>query len=163
MLLNEILLRRLMKTKLFEMAFHRKTVIEKIDNISMPLAEHMVKVLYFDYQYQARTHWFREINGYLSVVFRANVKNANPPRLPYETYFHLLWEGPFGEGPIEVEWHLKRMYVDDPEYKNIPKSGMSIQQIYRILQYFYHDICTDFAKDEYKGLNVYTSRYGMLD
>ena len=86
----------IMNTTLFEMAYERKAVMDKIRSVSIKLAEKMVLLHHCDKSSSNIQHWITSTNGHLDLIFQFTFLKGNK-RLSKKDIFTLLVEDTFGD------------------------------------------------------------------
>lgn len=142
----EIITDYLLDSPLFEMAFERKTVVNKVRDISITLSRHLIKYLAFDDQ--AKNHWLNEINGYLNMIDDVTLK-PNNKKLSGDVYYSLLWDGPLNDGIDSITRKIRSMTRN--EYKDCKRSQLSDAQIYETLEKVLHKLSYDMANNIFTG------------
>ena len=77
-----------------EAAFHRKETINKIRDVSVPAAKHLI-LIYLLKDSPAVNHWKAELNSFAVQV--EDFINTKHGRLSFSALVGLLWEEPLGE------------------------------------------------------------------
>lgn len=82
----------LMEVHIFEMAFQRKVIFNKVRDLSLHIAEHVVKLSLWP-ENSARKHWEKEIHAALANI--SKLRYDGTKRLKSDEYFNLLYNEPF--------------------------------------------------------------------
>lgn len=85
---KKFLIDSLMRTKLFEMAFSRKTAMEKVTVISPPIFDHFIKLFLFNLP-ETKQHWIDELNNFFNTINRIYLKPDNT-KLSFEEIYNWL-------------------------------------------------------------------------
>lgn len=94
MKISEILVKSLMKTAIFEMAYERKHAINVLVNLQDHIAEHLVKACMYEFD-NSVNHWQTEMNAALGRINRLKLKSSNG-YLDKKTLFDYLFTQPLG-------------------------------------------------------------------
>ena len=130
----------LSETHLFEMAFDRKIVINKLNSLQDVLSFHVLLVCQFP-ESRDVPHWKGEIKGQISIAMRA-IRGLKTKKLDYDTIYNILVEGPIGEWTdylLDVERMNEKGLVTKPD-ANVHTRAI------RILEH----VCMDLSKSEYR-------------
>ena len=140
MKITDIILDYILDTKLFEMAFRRKKILNDLLHQSGILSEHLVKLLMYPSS-QSHDHWVGEVDGWLRKTQRQKTKNKK--RLDKGVYFYYFFTGPF-ETFEEVQDYMNDIYR---EYSDLTIEEPDARIIHKKL----HDITTQLSYDISKG------------
>ena len=122
----------LIKTDLFEMAYTRKEIINKTNDLSYEIIKHLMKIYYFYNKDDLRGH-IKSINSWLEKVQKMTLDGKN--RLKPEKYFECFIENSIGDGHM-----LKTMY------KILEKQGYKPSLQKMKLEEFFDFLCKKFLK-----------------
>lgn len=82
----------LMEVHIFEMAYQRKVIVNKVRDLSLHIAEHVNKIALWS-DNSARKHWEKEIHAALANI--SKLRYDGTKRLKSDEYFNLLYIEPF--------------------------------------------------------------------
>ena len=127
MKIKEILVRSLMNTKLFEMAYERKQAINILVGIQDHIAEHLVKLFMYSGDRNV-SHWKSEVDGALRRINRMRLKSSND-YLDKSTLFDYLFTQPVGTiddvqvymNDISRSKDYRGLRIDQPDAREIHK------------------------------------------
>lgn len=125
----------LSESYIFEMAFERKQVINKLINLQDVIPFHVLLVCHFPDSRDV-PHWLGEIKGNLSAAERA-IRKLKTKSLDYKTIYGIFVDGPLGE------WKDYLLYVED-----IEKKGMKVSpeaEVYTRAMRILEHICIDLS------------------
>lgn len=159
MLLKEVLLEWLLNTNLFEMAFERKVVINKVRQLQTTIARHFVTLVTFD-DLNNLNHWINEIDGYLADIDEAFVKPGTRKLNPAE-YYNMLWEEPLGHGVLALNQLRSGIFKRDPEYSKLPRRDIPDNLAYQNLEKLYHKVSYDIANNKFTHIRDYLNILGI--
>ena len=146
------------ETPLLETAFERKKAIEIIRSKQMELSGQLIKILAFNSP-ENYNHWCNEINNWMFDI--KNIKWNRKNRFKPHEYMYWLWEEPLGHGVEAIEDAFYGFYniLTDYDYKNLPKTNLSNQQIFEIIHKIYDDLTFDLSKGQVKRIQDYLQKY----
>lgn len=151
----EFILDTLNNTKLFEMAFDRKSAKRKFENLDLQLQSHLIKIVAFkdgrDY-----LHHCHEINHWLSML--NDVRWNRTQRLSKDNIMKILWEGPLGHGVTAVEDTL--IGLNRIVGYTVPRNDLTYSQIYELLFKIYDEMCYDLSKGRVNNIQSYLIKNG---
>ncbi len=96
------------------LAYPRKMVEQIIMGLSNPINRHLIKLVGFDFPEETRRHFRRELRTWLRDIQTMKFKSSNRPG-PFQFYFDLLFEYPFGGVELQNVQLLMDTVVDDYE------------------------------------------------
>lgn len=131
----DLLADKVLDIPLMEMAYERKVVIRKIDDLSMQLAIHVAKIFTVNNP-RDKKHWIGEVNGWLYTINSWYVDRRK--KLPFSVYYRLLWEGPLGHEDSVLAIMQKQ---DKYQYTITKHTQTDVQQMYIA-------VCHDLAGDK---------------
>ena len=155
MKISEIILDKLNDTRLFEMAFDRKSAKQQFSNLTLQLKKHLIKIVAFKdgMNYQHHCH---EINNWLDDL--DTVRWNRTQRLKKDTIMELLWDGPLGHGAIAVEDTINTM-IRVHNY-TVPRNQLSYHQIYELLFKVYDEMSFDLSRGKVDSIQHYLTKNG---
>jgi hypothetical protein len=150
MRIKELLLDIIAASHLFEMAEHRKNLIQKIHSYAYQIDTHLLKVIMYG-KVSSYSHWCSEINVWLKTVQAMKLKGSKK-RLSKEDYLKQLWESLL-ESIEEVQSHMEEI---DREYSHTYKMiqydpALVHKEVYDIL----HDISHDISLGKFTDIKNY--------
>lgn len=157
MKLKDLFLNWVINTPLFEMAFERKVLINKVRNLQDALSEHLIKLLALNMPENVN-HWQQEINGYLDLLQRYKLRGRKGRTLSGPEFKEILWNEPLGDGIVEMQSLLNSL----GKFKGYPIEQRTIlndHQLYEVLEKIYHEISYDLANHKVEPIQHYISRF----
>jgi hypothetical protein len=83
------------KEVIYAMAFSRQKALEKLDDLSLPVSEHIFKLLILS-KHQSVPHWKQELKNWRKALSRYNVSKAKSPNYNKVTLKKYLYQDPLG-------------------------------------------------------------------
>jgi hypothetical protein len=146
----ELVVSKLMTTKLFEFAFERKKAIDKIESLNDELAYHILKTIIFQNSV-SRNSYLEEINAWLAKINKIRLKPDNK-KFSVDNYMEFLWER-YLETPKEVKIRINELINEYPTEQ--PINIKNIENIYKFIKKVYLEkICIPIAKDKFISLKI---------
>lgn len=137
-------------TSLFEMAYQRKEVINKIRNLQDEIATHLVKHEMYDVPVETKKHWQAEINAWCGKIHKLKLKNGK--KLSGDMYYTLLFSEPLGER-TDIEGIIDTIDIIDgmDEFDK----NLSISELHERLEKIIHKISYDISTGTIKHIRNY--------
>lgn len=149
MKITEIVLDWITSTKLFEMAFSRKDLINRVSAQDWQVDSHLLKVLMYG-KVAAYNHWCQELNAALSGIQRLKLQGNK--RLSSDKYFELLWKG-FLETPNEVQDHMSEI---DREYsRSFKLINYNPNEVHKEALQIMQKVCDDLSLGKFVSIQDY--------
>ena len=140
----------LMNTPLLELAQARDRAIDKIENLSNPLNEHLFK-LYVMQKSSYRNHWTDEIDNFLNQV---NKVEWGKKRHSFESEDYKKWMfyRYFYDNENKLWKNLKRILSNLlKKYESEEKINWSLDEFVNLCESFYDYFSTKLEKKEYNS------------
>jgi hypothetical protein len=138
----------LMNTPLLELAQARDRAIDKIENLSKPLNEHLFK-LYVMQKSSYREHWTDEIDNFLN---QANDVEWGKKRhsFEFEDYKKWMFQIYFFDNRNELKINLKRTLSNLLKtYESEEKINWSLEEFIKLCESFYDYFSSKLEKHKY--------------
>lgn len=150
MKIKDIIAHRLIETELFEMAFRRRVVLDKIRSLQLQIAYHLIKHIYYDVPDETKRHWEQEINAWLSTIDDYRLKKGRT--LDASVYYYHLFSEPLKERRALVRYITK--INQDPKMQ--AKEGLvSVGHLHERIEGVLHDVSYDLANESLKDISHY--------
>lgn len=150
MKIKDILLDWVIETDLFEMAFKRKIVVDKVRDHQIQIARHLIKHLYYDVPEETKRHWAKEIDAWLSTIDDYRLKGGKA--LDGSVYYELLFKEPLGEREAVVR-NIKKINRDDD--MNDKQGLVAIDVLHQQLEKILHRVAYDLGNDKLQDIQKY--------
>lgn len=149
MKIRELLIRGLMKTSLFEMAFSRAEAIKRATNLQFQIAEHVVKIFMY-HESNDLSHWCDELNAWLKKIQRHKLKETNQP-LSFDVLRQILWEQPL-ESIDEVQSYMNEISYEYPKTViNQPDAAV----IHKLVEDLLFQVCLAVSQNKFRDIKNY--------
>ena len=137
----------LMETRIFELAYNRKTAMDKIRDISLNTSTELLKILMYKGS-RNQNHWRGKFDGWMS-----GIKRYSKGTLKERDLFHLLWVEPLGDlnqledliGMVESDYYSPSYHID---YNDLPSLHSQMKNIFA-------SISSDIAINKRININNY--------
>jgi len=137
----------LMETRIFELAYNRKTAMDKIRDISLNTSMELLKIIMYKNS-RNQNHWRGKLDGWFS-----SIKRYARGTLKERDLFHLLWVEPLGElgqledliSMVEADYYTPSHHID---YTNLPALHNQMRNIFT-------SISRDMANNKHININNY--------
>ena len=147
----EFLAERLQDTTIFEMAFDKRTMENKIRGLEQPINLHLIKLIRYTDEINARKH-INDIVNWLEDIQDLDF-NKKGKKFSKELYYKLLFEEPFTDALNEKYLiSLERRKLND--YISLPRKH-SLQETLIILEKTQKEIAKLLSEDSISDI-VYT-------
>ena len=150
MKIKDIVTNWLIETDLFEMAFQRKIVINKVRSLQLQISKHLIKCLYYNVPDTTKEHWYKEINTWLSDIDEYRLKNNKT--LNGSVYYKLLFREPLGER-TDVTRKIKKINTD--KTMSYRQGLISIDKLHENIEKVLHQVSYDLSNNKLKGIEEY--------
>lgn len=132
--------------KLQEHAYRRKKAISKIEDLQLPIKQHLTKIALFPY-HQSIKHWEKEVVNWLYSISEMKIKGKGV--LKEKQYFEILYEEPWT--PIEaIKQGIKNQIEVNEDLKPCIKN---IEEKAKKLEYeakkFFKEISKDLSSGDF--------------
>jgi hypothetical protein len=144
----------LLEVHVFEMAFQRKVVIEKVRSLQGQIADHLCKIALYP-EHRARKHWEKEIQSWLSNLNR-NFFNGSK-KLSQAEYMNFLWNEPF-EGTHLVA-HVAKTAHGEQGLPKLAKNSFDEAQLTAELKSVYVEICSKISSSDVVNISEILSEH----
>lgn len=149
--LKEWLAEKLQYTELFEMAETRAKAEKTIRGVGKEIIYHLAKVLYWEDALNKQKH-LKDIQNWLRDIDDIELKPNNKKPKENDIY-EWLWSAPFGNG---CEWfHTKIINRRLEDYHELPRTNLSVEELYRELERICKEISRDISTDEFISIENY--------
>ena len=137
----------LMETRIFELAYNRKTAMDKIRDISLNTSMELLKIIMYKNS-RNQNHWRGKLDGWFS-----SIKRYARGTLKERDLFHLLWVEPLGEldqledliSMVEADYYTPSHHID---YTDLPALHNQMRDIFS-------SISGDMANNKHININNY--------
>lgn len=146
----DFLIDRLNETTLIEMAYERKTAINKVRGVQSQIASHLIKLYAFDDI--AKEHWISEIDTWMQIADDIGIK-PNNKKLSGDMYYQLLWDEPLNNGVAFITRVINKLKKG--QYASCKRSTLSDAQIYEQIEKLLHTISYDMANNKFMTFRDY--------
>jgi hypothetical protein len=150
MKMMEIVSDWLADTKLMEMAFERKQIVNKCIDLAHQIDIHMIKVVWFSNS-QDVNHWCNELNGWLDLI--QDMKYNRKSRLSGQQYYDILFLG-YLDSVTQVSNIIKNK-IDRGEMDVTYKNELTPHEVYEQLEKIFHAICYDISMGNFSDVKNY--------
>jgi len=131
----------------YAMAFSRQKALERLDSLSLPISEHMYKLLALP-KHQSAFHWKQELKGWRKALTRYNVSKTKSSNYNETTLKKYLYIEPLG---LEIDLDLLKKIIED-EYDLKLKTPKSFHiKLEKVIDAFIKAVMTN-NDDWLKGL-----------
>lgn len=145
MRLSEIIADMVANTKIMEMAFQRKEIIKRCDDLNHQICIHMIKVVGFSNSIDMN-HWCNELNSCFNRIDDMNYNNFK--KLSGDVYYYHLFTGYLGHGLKAMETIIKRE-IKVGNIDQTAKNELTYSEMYEKIEKVLHKISYDMANDCY--------------
>lgn len=149
MKIREILLDRIIESKLFEMAFEKKIAMDKARHLQNQIARHMIKIAMYGKSDYVK-HWIQEVDGWLYDIQDNKLKGTNRP-LGGKDLRKILINEPLGT-INDVQTKMNRIYN---EYPTLAIDEPNVDNISKMITWVLANSCDDIAGSLFKGIRKY--------
>jgi len=111
-------IKKLSKTKLFEMAYNRKKMIEKIEGLQIPINDHLLKIILFDDKQNFNKH-INDLETWLSDIQELDFQRKNK-KLKAKDYFKILFKEPITDDS-NVQYIENKLKGKLKKYSKLPR------------------------------------------
>ena len=137
----------LMETRIFELAYNRKTAVNKVRDISLNTSMELLKILMYK-DSRNQNHWRAKFDGWM-----ASIKRYSKGTLKERDLFHLLWVEPLGDldqledliSMVESDYYSPSYHID---YSNLPSLHKQMKSIFA-------SISRDISINKHININNY--------
>ena len=137
----------LMETRIFELAYNRKTAMDKVRDISLNTSTELLKILMYK-DSRNQNHWRGKFDGWMS-----GIKRYSKDTLKERDLFHLLWVEPLGDlnqledliSMVELDYYSPSYHID---YNDLPSLHSQMKNIFA-------SISSDIAINKRININNY--------
>jgi hypothetical protein len=136
-----------METRIFELAYNRKTAVNKVRDISLNTSMELLKILMYK-DSRNQNHWRAKFDGWM-----ASIKRYSKGTLKERDLFHLLWVEPLGDldqledliSMVESDYYSPSYHID---YSNLPSLHKQMKSIFA-------SISRDISINKHININNY--------
>jgi len=137
----------LMETRIFELAYNRKTAMDKVRDLSLNTSTELLKILMYRGS-RNQNHWRGKFDGWMS-----SIKRYSKGTLKERDLFHLLWVEPLGDldqledliSMVELDYYAPSHHID---YNDLPSLHNQMKDIFT-------SISSDIAINKHININNY--------
>jgi len=137
----------LMETRIFELAYNRKTAMNKVRDISLNTSMELLKILMYK-DSKNQSHWRGKFNGWV-----ASIKRYSKGTLKERDLIKLLWGEPLGNldqledliSMVEADYYKPSHHIN---YNDLPALHNQMKNIFT-------DISKDIANNKHININSY--------
>lgn len=148
MKISDLFLDYIIKTELFEMAYNRKEIINKTNDLTYEIINHMIKIYYFFDKNDYNGH-IRSINSWIDKIQRMTLDGKK--RLKPEIYFECFIENTIGDGHL-IETIYKILIRNGYKPSN---QEMSFKEFYTFLSKGFKKVSEDVSKGKFISIEDY--------
>ena len=131
-------------TTINEMAYNRKAAISKIDDISKPIIEHLVKILKYKDPINFNKHC-KDINEWVEKINELKVKSG---KLNQKDYYNAMWDLRMEPNNYDV---IKRILIkQQPDYGSLEQTDLDYKELFEKIK----DIFVKLSKDMGSKLTI---------
>ena len=150
MKITDIVANYIIESSLFEMAFKRKVVVDKVRNFQLQIARHLIIHLYYNVREETKSDLRSEIDTWLNDIDDYRLKNNK--KLDGYVYYQLLFIEPLEER-VSVEMHINKINVGS---NMKPKQGLiSIGMLHESVEKVLHAVAYDISNNSLKDIKYY--------
>jgi len=152
MRIEEILVKVLMKTSIFEMAYDRQKAIDIVSDLSPEIFDHLLKLWVLEYP-QGKNHWISEINAWLRKINRIRLKSSKKKPSKQDLYDWMVFEA----SPHYDEDYVNEMILlwKNEDYIGVPVRDFDVDIILNQIFHVIELICTDISAGNFVTVNNY--------
>lgn len=137
----------LIETRIFELAYNRKTAINKVRDISLNTSMELLKILMYK-DSKNQSHWRGKFDGWM-----ASIKRYSKGTLKERDLIKLLWEEPLGDldqledliSIVEADYYKPSYHID---YNDL-------SSLYNQMKNIFTNISKDIAINKHININNY--------
>ena len=141
------LLDMLMETRIFELAYNRKTAMDKVRDLSLNTSMELLKIIMYKNS-RNQNHWRGKFDGWMS-----GIKRYSKGTLKERDLFHLLWVEPLGDldqledliSMVESDYYPPSHHID---YNDLPSLHNRMKDIFT-------NISSDISINKHININNY--------
>lgn len=149
MKITDIVVNALMRTSVFEQAYHRRQALDILISLQDHIALHLVK-LYMYADSQSVNHWQSELNAAFARVNRVKVKSSGQ-RLDANTLRDYLFEQPLGT-IADVQQFMNDI-ARSPEYRDLHIDQPDAAVIHKQIWWLADDIVHELAPGTFEKIS----------
>ena len=133
---------------IMELSFNRKDLIDRLQNLSIPINLHLMKVFLMPNS-KYKEHWIEELEAWFGAISLYDLKPSR--KMPSkETYYTTLFDQPFGDNmrenaKITCIRMIEKDYPDERLSTTIDDFDMMLEKMKK----FYLDMCDILSKNTY--------------
>lgn len=138
-----------------EMAEYRRDAERIIRGLNRQIILHLIKILYWKDEVNYNKHC-NDIDTWLFNCMEIKLKPFSK-RIPAKDYYFWLFEGPFSGSNDEFLINQWNTIVNKTlrEYSNLPKTGISLEELHSKVKSIMKKVCVDLEKDEFNSIKDY--------
>ena len=137
----------LMETRVFELAYNRKTAVNKVRDISLNTSMELLKILMYK-DSRNQNHWRAKFDGWM-----ASIKRYSKGTLKERDLYNLLWSEPLGEmsqlvdliSMVEADYYKPSHHIDYSD----------LNPLYVQMKGVFARISNDIVKNKHININNY--------
>lgn len=141
------LLDMLMETRIFELAYNRKTAMDKVRDLSLNTSMELLKIIMYKNS-RNQNHWRGKFDGWMS-----GIKRYSKGTLKERDLFNLLWVEPLGDidqledliSMVEIDYYIPSHHID---YNDLPSLHNQMKDIFA-------NISRDITNNKHININNY--------
>lgn len=124
-------------TTINEMAYNRKAAVSKIDDISYPIINHLVKILKYKDPINFNKHC-NDINEWIATIQRIKIKSGS---LSQKDYYNAMWD--LGMEPNNYDVIKRILIKQQKDYGNLEQTDLDYKELFEKIK----DIFIKLSKD----------------
>lgn len=143
---HEIIADMMANTKIMEMAFQRKEITKRCDDLNHQICIHLIKVVGFS-NCNDVNHWCNELNSWLNRIDDMNYNNFK--KLSGDIYYNHLFTGYLGHGLKAME-NIINKEIKVGNIDKSSKNSLTYSEMYEKIEKVLHKVSYDIANDCYE-------------